>query len=170
MRSGFIITACLSAALMLAAPTAGAQSAFATVTAEAPPIGGLSLAPPEWRYQPPAPALTTTNAGDWTEPPSALQRRATVPLALDTAYVADRASFVNTVRARRGLSLLTLWEGAGRCLFFGINERGRAGLNFVPLRQLGKRQAARNEILALYDTLTGAPRDTWVAPPRLFPH
>lgn len=91
---------------------------------------------------------------------------------LEADYVADRGSLINTVRARRGLPFLTLWEGAGRCLFFGINDRGRAGFNFVKLRR-AKRASdidTDNSVSTLYAELTGERRATFPEPPKLFPH
>ena len=141
-----------------------------TATPAAPAIGGLSLVPDRWRYHPNRPVATA--ATEHVMPPQPGQpRHAALGLGtLDAGYVPDRLSFVNTLRARRGLSLLTLWEGAGRCLFFGINERGRAGINFVRMRTLRNTATVENPLHEMYAELTGQARPTFPEPPRLFPH
>ncbi|MEO0344645.1 MAG: hypothetical protein AAF229_00185 [Pseudomonadota bacterium] len=136
----------------------------------APVTGGLSLVPERWRYRPAPPALPVESA-----PFSAPEFASTLDYRtelLEADYVADRSSFINTVRARRGLPFLTLWEGAGRCLFFGINDRGRAGFNFVKLRRANSRSDVKNDISVntLYAELTGERRATFPEPPKLFPH
>ncbi|MEL6199034.1 MAG: hypothetical protein AAFR09_02385 [Pseudomonadota bacterium] len=136
----------------------------------APVTGGLSLVPERWRYRP-APAALPADFVPFSapEPVSTLDYRTEL---LETDYVADRGSFINTVRARRGLPFLTLWEGAGRCLFFGINDRGRAGFNFVKLRRAKRVTdvSADSRVGALYAELTGERRATFPEPPKLFPH
>ncbi|MEO0616654.1 MAG: hypothetical protein AAFY69_11040 [Pseudomonadota bacterium] len=141
------------------------------VTASLPPVtGGLSLVPERWRYRSASPALPVESLPfPGPEPVRTLDYRTEL---LDADYVADRGSFINTVRARRGLPFLTLWEGAGRCLFFGINDRGRAGFNFVKLRR-AKRTTdtdADSGVGTLYAELTGQRRATFPEPPKLFPH
>ena len=136
----------------------------------APVTGGLSLVPERWRYRPAPPALPVESMpSTGPEPVRTLDYRSEL---LEADYVADRGSLINTVRARRGLPFLTLWEGAGRCLFFGINDRGRAGFNFVKLRR-AKRASdidTDNSVSTLYAELTGERRATFPEPPKLFPH
>lgn len=138
-----------------------------------PVVGGLSLVPERWRYRP-SPTVTAIGDAGLAGPAVTASGARLLPdsdlRTLEAAYVADRTSFINTLRARRGLSFLTLWEGAGRCLFLGVNEQGRAGLNFVRMRPDERPHAAPSAIHALYDELTGKPRATFPEPPRLFPH
>lgn len=150
-------------------PAAASADSLGSHAAVRPAPGGLSLVPERWRYHPEPLAAALPKSGLSAHSPARrLQYRE--PL-LEAEYVADRRSFVNTVRARRGLSLLTLWEGAGRCLFFGINERGRAGFNLVRMRVADRKPAVRNsEVADLYAELTGQVRATFPEPPDLFPH
>ncbi|MEM6807760.1 MAG: hypothetical protein AAF574_00880 [Pseudomonadota bacterium] len=160
----------IAAALaMVCGPTCADATAPAASNL-APVTGGLSLVPERWQYRPAPPALPVESAPfSAPEPASTLDYRTEL---LEADYVADRGSFINTVRARRGLPFLTLWEGAGRCLFFGINDRGRAGFNFVKLRR-AKRPTdvdTDSSVGALYAGLTGERRATFPEPPKLFPH
>ena len=162
--------ACVVATPALADGDAHTERDYRDVT---PIVGGLSLVPERWRYRPAPTPAAIVDAGQRSPADIA---GSTALLAnnglrtLEAAYVADRQSFINTLRSRRGLSFLTLWEGAGRCLFLGVNERGRAGLNFVRVRQADRDGESRGTTLALYDELTGKPRATYPEPPRLFPH
>ena len=144
----------------------------ATDRAEAPqgaPTGGLSLVPEQWRYRP-APAARIPPATASFEDSGAVHADPESLRSLSVDYIADRQSLVNTVRARRGLPLLTLWEGAGRCLFFGINDRGRAGVSLVRMRTLERRRGEDRGVSALYDALTGARRATFPDPLPLIAH
>lgn len=160
----------LAAALAIVCGPTHADATAAAAANLAPVTGGLSLVPERWRYRPAPPTLPAEfPLYSAPEPVRALDYRAEL---LEADYVADRGSFINTVRARRGLPFLTLWEDAGRCLFFGINDRGRAGFNFVKLRR-AKRPTdidADNGVGALYAELTGERRATFPEPPKLFPH
>lgn len=164
-----VLAACIAAVPALADDAASTSSGYSDST---PVVGGLSLVSERWRYRPaPVPATFVENGGLVADNASgALLQSRTGLMTLETEYVPDRKSFINTLRARRGLSFLTLWEGAGRCLFLGVNERGRAGINFVRVREAEPSQEAPSATLALYDELMGKPRATFPEPPRLLQH
>lgn len=165
-----ILAACIAAAPALAGNDATTAGDYRATT---PVVGGLSLAPERWRYRPaptPIAIVETGNAPAIDRAQVSRLRSRTGLLTLETDYVPDRKSFINTLRSRRGLSLLTLWEGAGRCLFLGVNERGRAGINFVAVRPAARDRESLSPTLALYDELTGKARGTFPEPPRLLPH
>ena len=165
-----MFAACVVATPALADGDAHTERDYRDVT---PIVGGLSLVPERWRYRPEPIPPAIVDSGQLSPADVAVGttlRAGNGLWTLETAYVADRQSFINTLRSRRGLSFLTLWEGAGRCLFLGVNERGRAGLNFVRVRQADRDGESRGTTLALYDELTGKPRATFPEPPKLFPH
>ena len=165
-----ILAACCAATPALADSAASPAGEYRATT---PVVGGLSLVPERWRYRPaptPVALVESERAPAVDSTPVSRLRSRTGLLTLENDYVPDRQSFVNTVRARRSLSLLTLWEGAGRCLFLGVNDRGRAGINFVPVRAAKRERATLSPTHALYDELTGNTRGTFPEPPRLFQH
>lgn len=165
-----ILAACLAAVPALADDHTSRASHY---SAARPVVGGLSLVPERWRYRAaPTPAVIadTRQTADTNTAAGARLLSNTSLRTLETAYVADRESFINTLRARRGLSLLTLWEGAGRCLFFGVTEDGRAGINFVRVRRADRKRQAPSTTQRLYAEMTGQPRATFPEAPSLFPH
>lgn len=163
-----LLAATLATPLALAEP---GEADIATYRDTAPVVGGLSLVPERWRYRPEPAPIPIADAATLSTAPAVSQRLSDTGLqTLESAYVADRESFFNTLRARRGLSLLTLWEGAGRCLFIGVDDRGRAGISLVRVRPPKRVRKAPNTAHQLYAELTGQPRATFPEPPRLFPH
>lgn len=161
-----ILAACIAALPALADGNAPDASAYRDTP---PVVGGLSLVPERWRYRPEPRPIPFADDGIFPSAPAHSRLRPDSGLrTLEAAYVADRTSFVNTLRARRGLSLLTLWEGAGRCLFLGVDDRGRAGINFVRLRTPDRARETEPSTQRLYAALTGQPRATFPEPPRLF--
>ncbi|MEM7610187.1 MAG: hypothetical protein AAF270_00710 [Pseudomonadota bacterium] len=124
------------------------------------PIGGLTVIPDAFRYRPKSVGISAgpqlTHLTESTYLGSTLSR----------AYVSDRESLLNTIRARRGLSLLTFWENSARCLFFGLNHRGEPGLNLVSVRRLERQRWSQpSETAQLYAHLTGQVRPTFPVPP-----
>ena len=160
----------VTAALVAATPVmAGDDAQHDVPPSIGAPTSGLALVPETWHYRPrPAPIAIPSAAS--SDGAVGTQAGTESLRSLSVGYVADRESLVNTVKSRRGLPLLTLWEGAGRCLFFGINDRGRAGFSFVRLRSLVPRRDEDTGVAALYAELTGERRATFPQPPALIAH
>lgn len=118
-------------------------------------IGGLALVPAKYRYRPVRASLPAT---PFVAPADITSRnRLTVMHSdLEYSYVADRSSLLNRIRSRRGLALITFWETAERCLFFGLNDRGLPGLSFVQRRSLSIKPAFQDtsQTRALYAEMT----------------
>ena len=125
-------------------------------------VGGFAHIPA--RYRVAAPPLTHAAATG----PSAEHQPLPWHLTLETAYTGE-PTLVSQFRARRGLALMTFLDREHHCMFFGLNRRGRPGLNWVTLRR--PRQAASPyaaleqvyaEILALRrPTFPEAPGFSW---------
>lgn len=148
--------------LLLAAGVSAEPSSKTAQTAAPDPIvaiGGLTLIPEAYRYRPEPPPIAPLTANLVNAPLSGPSSGRSLSRRLAQDYHPDRDSLINSIRARRGLALLTFWETAERCLFVGVSDRGFAGINFMSVRALSKRhrgpsQSASN--MALYNELTTA--------------
>lgn len=137
----------LSVGLLSVLAFANAASASEIVTendinAPVAAIGGLTVFPAMYRYRPMPRLITHTVSGEGNYRPFVSKRNRRLTNLLDNTYLSNRTSLVNTIRTRRGLSLLTFYESRDRCLFFGINERGFAGINFMPVRSLTRKKVS----------------------------
>ncbi|MFK8053292.1 MAG: hypothetical protein AB8F65_09995 [Woeseiaceae bacterium] len=129
-----IAIACLQAPALADEPTTNSPIAA---------IGGLTLIPQAFRYRPTPISNVYSDEHVALSPVYANPTTYARLTDLDDHYTPNRQSFLNTIRSRRGLSLLTLYETRDRCLFFGISERGFAGINFLPVRTLARRENHR---------------------------
>lgn len=129
-------------------------------------FGGLSLAPERFRYRPQR--IRTPGAAANVDLAPINHRLDSMSDDIVVAYNGDRQSLLNSIRARRGLALLTFWETADRCLFFGLNAKGQPGVNLVRTRQL-RRVAAVDPhgMHALYAELMAQPRPNFPQPPSI---
>lgn len=175
------ITICAASRPAAAEAPDAAQPLPATIPANTFAYTSARLAdvPPEFRLRARTSARSGTAAETERAPypnaASASPRVRAAHLEAANARFVDRSAIINRLKEMDSLQLIRFWETKDLCLYFGVDERGFAGLNLTRRKAPGagrsdddaERDSERRVAVDHYRKLTGERSPTFPPAPSL---